>query len=129
MPGQHGYIFGAGTKWRNFNGKDAETVIQVFPEASFPHLDRKVPVGGCDDADIRAASEAFPDTFKLAFLEYPQEFALERRGYLSDFVQEQCSVVSQLETTDAVANRTRKRTFDVTKKLTFEQFVRGSKHN
>ena len=93
------------------NRKNAQAVIEIFPETARLNLRLQIPVCGCDDAHIHLSCLRGADRFKLTLLKHSQQFGLQFQRKLADFIKKYCSVVSQSETPDAPLSGARKGSF------------------
>src|SRR5262249_47738628 len=62
---------------------------------------------------------------KLAFLQHPQNFDLQRGTHLTDFVEENGAPVGEFKTPQALGSGTRKGALLMPKELAFEQILRN----
>src|SRR6185369_432440 len=100
MIDQRGDIFLALPEWRHRDGKNIEPVEQVFPESAVLYLFLKIPVGSCNNPHIGLDVAWAPQSFKLAVLNDPEQFALQFHRDVADFIEEYGTAVGQLETSD-----------------------------
>src|SRR6266571_2892133 len=82
--------------WQS-NGNDIEAPIQIIAELLAGHEVFKILIGGGDDTDIHFNGADAANALKLAFLEDAQNFDLQCRAHLSDFVEENSATVGQLK--------------------------------
>src|SRR5262245_36844600 len=78
--------------WQSY-GNDIEAPIQVIAELLAGHEIFQILVGGSDDADIHFNGAGATNALKLAFLEHAQNFDLQCRAHLTDFVEENSATV------------------------------------
>src|SRR5262245_21479153 len=64
------------------------------------------------------------DPLILAFLDRPQQFALQFNRDFAHFVQEQSTAMGEFKPADAIAQSSGKRPFDVAKEFAFEEISR-----
>ena len=76
-------------EWRQVDGDDVETVVQVFAEPALTHHLQEVCVGGGDDADIDSDRPVVSDAFELAFLQHPQQLGLQEAAHGADLVEKE----------------------------------------
>jgi hypothetical protein len=70
-------------------------------------------------------SASTAQALELLFLQYAQQFRLQRRRNIPHFVQEERAFVGQLETANLLRYGSRECAFLVAKKLTFKQIQRN----
>src|SRR5687768_6977291 len=66
------------------------------------------------------------DTLKLAFLQHPQNFDLQLRAHLTDFVEENGATMCKFKTSHTQGGGARKGPFLMPKELAFEEILRDS---
>src|ERR1700722_1922840 len=69
-------IAGSFTKRRDFNGKDVQTIEQVFSKLAVPDHRRDVAVRGRDDPDIDVNGSGAAQALELVFLKCAKQFRL-----------------------------------------------------
>ena len=84
----------------------------------------RIAVGGGEDAGVGLQFAIGADAREAAILGHPQEFGLQRRGHIGDFIQKNGAVVRLLEAADALRHRAGERAFLVAEQLAFEQCLR-----
>ena len=80
--------------------KHIEAVVQIPPEADFPHFFGEVTVGGGNHAHIDVDRPRTPEAFDLAFLQHPQQLRLQFERQLANLVEENRAAMRQLEASD-----------------------------
>ena len=96
-------VFGAATKWRQVNGKDIETVIEVLAKIAFRNRLLQIDVGGGDDPDIDVDLVMPSDPAETHFLEDTQQIDLDVQRRLSQFIEKECSAIRHFEHAPAAA--------------------------
>ncbi len=81
-------VFAAIAEGGNLDANDVEAVVEVLTEGPGADLLLDVPVGRRQDAHVDGDLVARPDAAHLAFLEDAKQLHLERRGQLTDLVEE-----------------------------------------
>src|SRR6185369_9508117 len=84
-------------QWRQFNRNDIQTEIEILPERSFRDHRFQVQIGGSHQMDIDVNRLSTADRGDLPLLQNPQKFCLSGETEVGHFVQEQGSVVRNLE--------------------------------
>ena len=97
MPGKYRNIFSTVRQGRNPNRNDVKPVEQVFSKRTLRNHCFKVLVCGRDNPDVdfdflAASYPAYP-----LFLDCPEDFGLQRRRQVPDFIQKQRSVGCKLK--------------------------------
>jgi hypothetical protein len=87
---------------RHLYWKDTQTKIQVSSESASFDFILKISIRGGDYAHIYSASAILSYALKDAFLQNPEQLALQFKGNLAYFIQKERSLISQLEPSDAV---------------------------
>ena len=116
-------VFDALAEWGDVDADDVEAVEEVFAEGFFGDLFLEILVCGADDPDIGAESLVAAHAGELAFLKDPEDFALDLKGHLSDFVEEEGALVALFKAADTLAGSTGERTLLVAEEFTFEEIV------
>ncbi len=106
------------------NVDDVEAEIEIFAEIAGARLGFEVAVGGRDQADIDLDRLRAADAIDLAFLNRAQQFRLEARMHLADFVEQQGAAMRFLEFADAAGDGAGERAFLVAEQFAFEQIFR-----
>jgi hypothetical protein len=75
------------------NRNDCEPIVQILPEGPLTHSRFEISVGRSDKAHIYPANSGSAHGTYLAFLQYAQEFRLEEKGKLPDFIEENAAAV------------------------------------
>jgi hypothetical protein len=103
-------------RW-HFDREDREAIEQIGAEASGFDLPAEVAVGRGDHANVAAQGLRRTQSLELAGLQKEQELGLQLGGQLSDFVEEECSLVGDFEATLAPVIRAGERTLLVAEEL------------
>src|ERR1700683_4725385 len=79
------------------HGNHVQAKIQVLPE--FTRLDRlfQIFVGRGQYTRVEWEQAASPETFEFPLLQDAQEFGLQQRSHLPDFVEEQRPILGDFE--------------------------------
>ena len=101
--GEQGDIAVAFAQGGDFDADDVQTVPEVFAEFAFIDHPAEVAVGGGDDADIDLFGLSRAEGADLFFLEEAEEFELEVKVNLTDFVEEDGAAAGGLEDAGAIA--------------------------
>ena len=119
-------IFGPFAERRQFEGNHGKPVIQIFPKGSILDHGLKIAVRGCNDPDIDLARFGCANLFDFALLNEAEHFNLELERHLADFIEEQCSVMREFDSSSLVRHRAGEGTLDVTEEFGFEQVLWNS---
>ena len=84
------------------NGNQVDAIEQVFAEGMFLYHLAQVGIGGTDYPDIYFSRTAITQNFKGLFLQDPKQFHLATQIQVSDFVQENGSLIGQFKTSHSV---------------------------
>lgn len=111
---------------RSRRGRDVDVygvdaIEQVFPESPFGHPLGQVAVRSADQPDIHSDGEVAAYADDTPALQGGKKFALQMVRDVGDFVQEERSVVGDLEFSGAVGLGVGKSAFDVTEEFALEQ--------
>ena len=98
-----------------------EAPVEVGAEAAFAREGGEVAVGGGDDADVHGDFAGAAEGLDAAFLEDAEEDALDVRGELGDFVEEEGSAVGFAEEPRAVGVGAGEGAADVAEEAAFEE--------
>src|SRR5215467_11905218 len=113
-------VASAPKRWHR-NRKDVESVPQVCAETSVIYVLFQIPVGRRNDTDIQLYRGRAAQSLKLALLKHPQQFGLQVKRKLADFIEQQGSPVCEFEPADLSGLGTRKRSFLMAEQLAFDQ--------
>ena len=114
-------VFFAVAQRRNKNGNDRQPVIEILAELLFAHGFFQIAIGGCDHAHIHlhiANAANAPD--HLVF-QHAQQFGLQQRRKLANFVEKQRASVRRLEQALLHLLGVGERAFFVAEKFGFHQ--------
>src|SRR6185437_6510795 len=90
-------VLGTFPQRRDADGKHVQPVIQVAAKlAALDHF-LQVAVGGSYQADVYLFGLSAAQPLKLALLQSTQEFGLDFKGNIADLIEEERSLVSELE--------------------------------
>ena len=77
-------------------------------------------MGGSNDSHIYFARLVAADSFYFALLQYAQQFDLDGRRQVSDFIEKDRAAVGLFKTTGFIADRPGECTFDMTEEFALE---------
>jgi hypothetical protein len=112
------------TERRNVDRQDVQSVEEIFPEAMVGDLLHQVPIGGGDQPYIDVDRPGASDALEFMLLQHPQQFDLRIQGQISDFVEKERALVSQLEASYATDHRAGERATFVAEELTLYKRLR-----
>jgi hypothetical protein len=109
------------SQWGHLKWKDIQAVEQVGAEASALYRFTEIAVGRGDHAHINAHGPAAAYGLELVLLKNAEELNLSLPRKFPDFIQEDCSAISQLKTPEAPLDGACEGTLHVAEKLAFHQ--------
>src|SRR5580765_7686265 len=101
--------------------EDIQAIVEVATKFATIHHLRQIPICGCNEPNVHLVSPGTPQTLELLFLQYAQQFGLQRGRNITHFIQEKRAFVGQLETADLLRYGAGESALLVSKKLTFQQ--------
>ena len=104
----------------NRDGKNAQTVVEVASELSRVDHFREVAIRGGHEPDIYRNSASSADAFEFLLLQRPQNFGLKLQREVAYLIQEEGSLMGQLQPSDLLRDRPRKSSFFVAEQFAFE---------
>ena len=117
-------VLSAVAQRRQFDGEDAQAIVEVLAEATCLYLVGEGAIRRGDDAHVHGAGAFLADFLELAFLQDAQQLALEFQRHFADFIQKQRAAIGEFKAAHAVLYCARKRATDVAEELTLKQFAR-----
>ncbi len=99
---------------------DIQTIVEVLSKAAGGNISQQIVVGGGDKSQVRFLGYYAANGFKLPFLQQPQQFGLEDRAQVADFVQEQGPPFGLVHQAPFVFPGSRKCSLYMAEQLTFE---------
>src|ERR1043165_7493942 len=93
MARDNGNILATLTEGGGRHREHCEPIVQILPEGPLTHSCFEISVGGSDKAHIHPANSGSTYGPNLPFFQYAQEFRLERKGKLPNFVEEHAAAV------------------------------------
>jgi hypothetical protein len=117
-------VFASISQGRECDRKYVQAIVQIAAKFSAPHHSLEVLVSRGYQTHVDAMRAPAPEPFEFLFLQNAEEFGLQRERYVSDFIEEQGSFISQVEAADFLRDRSGKGSPFVAKKLTLEQIER-----
>src|SRR5262245_46867535 len=118
---QEGQVLSALAQWRQSNGEDAQSIVEVTAKLVHRSQLLQVVVGGCDETEVCLDGLIAAHPFKPLFLQDAQDLGLGQGSHIADFVQEQGASGTLLELADPLAIRSRKGSFLVAEQLALQQ--------
>src|SRR5262245_23233811 len=112
-------IIPSGAKWRDMYGNDSQPKIEVLAKPSFGGLAAQVAIAGCQDPHIDRLCLAGANSFKRSFLQYTQQFGLQRQADFRDFIQQNGSTVGKFKPADSGGVGTGERASLMSKQFAF----------
>jgi GTPase len=90
-------ILAALSQRRQLHRKDIQAKVEVTAELAIFHHPRQIAMGSSHEPHIYLVSATASQTFEFLFLQYAQQFGLQCRRNVPDFVKEQSTLICQLE--------------------------------
>src|ERR1700676_355476 len=97
MLGKGDNVFWALSQRRNSKLELAQAMEKIFAETAFSHGDFQVLVGGRDDPHIHCDLAVSSQTVVRSAVQHSQQLDLNMGWQFADFIQEERSLVGQLE--------------------------------
>src|SRR5204862_5971291 len=101
-----------------------QTEKQILPEPPFFDFLLEIAIARGNQADVYGQSARAADAFKLALLQHAQQFHLNCRTQVANFIEKQRAAIRQLKTALARLKRRGKRATLVPKQLRLNQRLR-----
>src|ERR1035437_3824226 len=108
-------------QWRNYDGEDVESVVEVFTKLLLTHHVFQVAIGSGNNSNVYLDWFVGTNSLQCLFLQDAQKLCLRRQGELANFIDKYGSTISLFKTPFALSGRTGERPFFVPKKLTLNQ--------
>ena len=90
-------------KGREVDGEYVQPVIEICAELSFPHQTSEILIGGCDYSHVNVQSVAATEPLELLFLKNTQQFRLQLKWHVANFIEKQSAVVSELKASQCLS--------------------------
>src|SRR5260370_41891282 len=119
--GEFSDIFQALPQWWDFNRENTQAIVEIETETACFSLGQQVAIRRGNQAHFHRPRALVAHPLKLAFLQDPQQFALQVQRNFTDFVQKQSAVVCQFKAADPIFDGAGKSAANMAKKLAFEQ--------
>ena len=101
-----------------------QAIEQIRSKSTGGHLLFQNAIGCRHHSDVDLERLAASNSFKLHFLQDPEEFDLEGRGHFTDLIQKERSPVGKFEATFSLTNGAAERSPFVSEELAFEEGFR-----
>ena len=109
---------------RHDDRDDIQAIQQIFAErVLFDHVG-EIAIGRGDDAHVRAPRDRVADAFVFAILDEAQQFRLQRKRHIADFIEKQSAAFGLIDATQFIFGSAGKRAFFVTEQFALEQLGR-----
>ena len=108
---------------RNCYRNDAQAIIKILTKISLFHFFFKASIRGGKNAHIHLDRPVVPDPFELFFLDDPQEDFLQVKRNLSDFIEDESTPMSGLETADRFLDGAGEGPFGVAEKFAGKESI------
>src|SRR5208282_4940908 len=114
-------VFAAFPQWWQQDGEDIQTIVEVAAKfASIRHL-CQIPIGCSHQSHVHLVSPGAAQALEFLFLQYAEQFGLQCRWNITHLVEEERTLVSQLETANFLRDGSGERALLVAEELTFQQ--------
>src|SRR5216684_4236411 len=110
-------------KRRQFNGEDAQAVVEVFSELPIENHVTQIVISGRYQPHVGATGLVVADWLELTFLKHPEQFGLHLRREIAYLVKEQSAAVGELKASHAILERPAETSLNVPKELALKQFA------
>jgi len=117
-------VFASISQGRQCDRKYIQAIVQIAAKFSTLHHSLEVLVSRGDQTHVDAMCAPAPETLEFLFLQNAEELGLQGERYISNFIEEQGSFISQVKAADFLCDRSGKGPPFVAKKLAFEQVER-----
>ena len=104
--------------------ENIKPVKQVFSEFISFHLFPQRSMSSRNYTDVNLHTLLTTYRYKLAIIQYRQQFHLQRQWHITNFGQKQSTTISKLEHSLLIPGRTSKSALHVTKEFRLEQIGR-----
>ena len=98
-----------------------EAIVEIRAKRALLHHGEQIAVRRRHDADVRAERARGPQPLEGVLLQHAQEFRLQVKGQVADFVEEQRPSIGQLKAPEALRERPREGAFFIAEEFAFEQ--------
>ena len=105
---------------RDHERNHVEPIEQILAKTTGLDLMLQALIGGRDDAHIHSHGHGCADRLETLFFENAQHLGLRLEGHVADFIQKQCSAISQLELSFLGVRGAGERAFGVAEEFTFD---------
>ena len=112
-------------QWWQQHGENIQSIVEVAAKLASIHHLRQITIRGSHQPNIHLVSPGATQALELLFLQYTQQFGLQRRRNIAHLVQKERAFVGQLETSNLLRDGSGECAFLVAKKLTFQQIQRN----
>ena len=119
-------IFTTFAKGWQLNGYQVDTIKQIFAECAFRYHLAEVGIGGGYHTDIRLAGTAVSQHFKRLILQHTKQFHLAGRIEVTNFIQEDSTLVGKFKASYTVCCRIRKSPFLMAEHFAFKKALRDT---
>lgn len=121
MLGNQGDVTSSLTERRQMDIDHIEPVEEVLTKAALLNFRGQIPVGCGDDPDIDMDQFLSTDAADDTFLNDPEQFLLQSRRGVADFIQKYRATVGQFKEAGAIFCSSRVGTFDTAEQFGFEK--------
>ena len=101
-----------------------QTVVEIFTKLVAGHHLRQIPVRGGNNTHINVDVAVTAQRANFPLLQHAQQFDLQRRGHVTNLVEEKCAALRRLKQPFPAADRTGECASGMAKQFRFEQLFR-----
>src|SRR5262249_51673736 len=94
-------IFGTLTQRRQSNRENVESIVKVAAKLLFGYPLRKIYIGRCHNTNADTSRPGTSQAFKFLLLEHAQQFRLQLKWNISDFIEKDCPLVRRFDSSTA----------------------------
>src|SRR5258708_88382 len=127
MRNQDRNVFAARPQWWQQDRKHIQTGVEVAAKFAPLHHLRQIAVSCRHQPNVHLVSPSAAQALELLFLQYSQQFRLQRQRNIADLVEEESAFVSQFETTNSLRYGSGEGASLMAKKLAFQQIQRNGR--
>src|SRR5579884_3052638 len=98
----HWNIFTPISQRRNLNVEHLQSVQEILTERSLGHEFFQIAITGNDKANVNRSSLGLTNSSNFSFLDNPQEFCLQCRSRVRNFVKENRPSIRRFKQTSAI---------------------------
>src|SRR5271168_5046452 len=114
-------VFFAFAQRRQRNREDVQPIVEIGTELALLDHRFQILIGGGNDAHIHAHRASSSESFELLLLEDAEQFGLEFKWQVADFVEQEGTAIRVLKASRSLAHGSGERTSFMPEKLALDQ--------